>query len=364
MAKKVIAVLGGGNGAHMMAADLKLKGHEVRLYEMPAYKHKISGLFETKTIRVTGIMQELVTLDMVTDNIQLAVSGAHYVLMVTPAFAHADYAKLLKGQLDYKQVLLVFPGAFAALVLAHEFGDIQAPVLAEANNLPYDARLSAPGVVHLYGRNRINIAFWPADKSAGLIEALREDLFPFEKVYHDVLECGLSIVNPALHTGPCLFNISNIERPDINFFLYEHGFTPSAAKLDIALDNERKAVGRKFGYDLSPIEDFSRLPSPYRWQDLYRATHGEISLTPIAGPNDIFNRYLTEDAPFGLVPWEAIGILAGVEMPITKAIIDIYNIIHECDWRLAGNNASKLGLLGLNVEQILAYVRSGRKSAG
>ena len=361
MNKRVIAVLGGGNGAHMMAADLKLKGHEVRLFEMPEFKHQISQLFETKTVRVTGILNENVTLDLVTDQIDQAVSGAHYVLIATPAFAHGDYARLLKGKLHAGQIVVVFPGAFAALVLRKEFGDADCPVLAEANNLPYDARLTGPACVQLYGRNKINIAFMPADKAQSLIGDMREELFPFEKVYADVLECGLSIVNPALHTGPCLFNISNIERPDVNFFLYEHGFTPSAAKLDIALDNERKAVGRKFGYNLSPIEDFSNLPRGYTWKDLYRGAHGEISLTPISGPNDIFNRYLTEDAPFGLVPWTAVGDLAGVDMPITKGIIDIYNIIHERDWRAEGNNADKLGLSGMNVEQIRNYVVTGKR---
>jgi opine dehydrogenase len=227
--------------------------------------------------------------------------------------------------------------------------------------LPYDARLTGPACVQLYGRNKINIAFMPAGKGPELIDDMRDELFPFEKVYADVLECGLSIVNPALHTGPCLFNISNIERPDVNFFLYEHGFTQSAAKLDIALDNERKAVGRKLGYDLTPIEDFSNLPRGYTWKELYRGAHGEISLTPIVGPNDIFNRYLTEDAPFGLVPWAAVGDLADVDMPITKGIIDIYNIIHECDWRAVGNNADKLGLAGLDVELIKKYVATGKK---
>jgi Glycerol-3-phosphate dehydrogenase len=361
MKKRIIAVLGGGNGGHMMAADLKLKGHEVRLFEMPAFAHQIAKVLETKTIRVTGTLNENVVLDMVTDQIEEAVTGAHYVLIVTPAFAHADYAKLLKGKLNANQIVVVFPGAFASLVLRKELGDTNCPVLAEANNLPYDARLTAPATIQLFGRNRINIAFMPADKAQDLIGDMREELFPFEKVYADVLECGLSIVNPALHTGPCLFNISSIERPDVNFYLYEHGFTPSAAKLDIVLDNERKAVGRVFGYDLTPIEDFSGLPRDYTWRELYRATHGEISLTPISGPNDIFNRYLTEDAPYGLVPWTAIGEIAGVDMPITKGVLAIYNVIHERDWRAEGNNAERLGIAGMSVEQIKKYVVTGKK---
>jgi opine dehydrogenase len=35
---KKVAVLGGGNGSHTMAADLTLKGLEVRLCEAPEFK--------------------------------------------------------------------------------------------------------------------------------------------------------------------------------------------------------------------------------------------------------------------------------------------------------------------------------------
>lgn len=35
MTGKKITVLGGGNGAHTMAAEFTLKGHTVNMYEMP-----------------------------------------------------------------------------------------------------------------------------------------------------------------------------------------------------------------------------------------------------------------------------------------------------------------------------------------
>ena len=361
MQKKIVAVLGGGNGGHMMAADLKIRGHEVRFYETPAFKNRMAKVFETRRIEVHGLINQTAELDLVTDDLDLAVKGADYVLVVTPAFAHAAYADALKGKLTEKQILVVFPGAFATLIMLNAFGETSRPILAEANNLPYDVRLVEPGVVKITGHNKINIAFLPAAKAEEFLPVLRADLFPFDKLYQDVLECGLAIVNPAVHTGPCLFNISNIERPDISFYLYEHGFTPSAAKLNRALDHERKAVAKKLGYDLTPVEDFSGLRPDYTWRELYRGFHGDIALTPICGPNDIHYRYLTEDAPYGLVPWSSIGELAGVPMPITNAIINIYNIIHERDWRSEGNNAAKLGLAGMSLEQLSKYVKTGAK---
>ena len=360
MSKK-IAVLGGGNGAHMMAADMKLRGHEVRLYEMPQFAGRLEQLFETRTIRVTSVMNEEVTLDVVTSDISEAVSGVDYILVVTPAFAHATYAELLKGQVNKDQILITFPGAFAALEFHKALAGDDCPVIADANNLPYDVRLAGPATVALHGHNKINIAFLPADRGPELISQLREDLFPFQRVYDSVLECGLSIVNPTLHTGPCLLNIGHIESPMREFFLYEHGVTPSSMKVNVRLDNERKAVGKVLGYRLTPIEDFSGMEEGYTWQDLYKSLHGEIALTPISGPNSIENRYLTEDAPYGLVPWVAIAKVFGVEMPLTNAVLDVYDVIHETNWRESGLGLEKMGLAGMDAAAIREFVRTGIK---
>lgn len=361
MNAKTIAVLGGGHGAHTLAADLKHRGHRVRLFEMPRFRENVRQLFETATIEVTGVAQYRATLDLVTDDIDAAVTGADYVLLVTPAFAHGAYAELLKGKLNAKQVLIAFPGGFAAMVLKKSFGDKNCPILVDSNTLPYDTRLTGPCKVKLMGYNNMRLGFMPASAAKKLNEQLREDLFDFGAPYEDVLECALSNVNPCLHTGPCLLSVSSIENPTIDFYLYEHGFTPSASKLDIALDNERKALGRAFGYKITCLEDFGNLPEGYTWQQLYMSAHGQIALTPIGGPNDIFNRYLTEDAFCGLSPWSSIARQVGVETPTIDSVLNIYSVIHETNWRTEGNTAEKLGIAGMSAKEIKKYVATGRR---
>ena len=54
MGKGKIAVLGGGNGAHGMAADLTLCGFEVALAELPKFAGRIKKLLRTKAIRPDG----------------------------------------------------------------------------------------------------------------------------------------------------------------------------------------------------------------------------------------------------------------------------------------------------------------------
>lgn len=360
MEAKKIAVLGGGNGAHTIAADLVRKGHIVNLFEMAAFKDKIATVFKTKEITVTGSEQWVAKLNMVTDNIDEAIEGARYIIILTPAFAHAAYGRLLKGRVKKDQIIVTLPGAFASLQIRKIFeGEEELPVFADVNNLPYDTRLIGPGKVALYGRNKVNIAFLPASAGDALIDEMREDILPFERVYNDVLECGLSIVNPSWHTGPCLLSMTAIEDPKVNFFIYEHGWTPSACKLNIKIDNERKAIGEKLGYRLSPHEDFSGMKEGYSWQDLYKEGHGSIALTPICGPNSIQDRYLTEDCPYGLVPWASIGKLIGVQTPIMDASIAIYNVVHEKDWTVEGLTVEDLGIDGMSADEILRFVKIG-----
>lgn len=356
-----VAILGGGNGAHTMAVDLTSRGFKVNMYEMPEFRHNLSQLFETRAIEVSGAINGRFTVEMVTSDIEEAIKGVRYILIATPAFAHKAYANLLKGKTDKEnQVIILYPGAFAGLLFKTILGDA-CPVIAEANNLPYDTRLDGPCKVRLHGFNDINVAFMPADKGADLFEELKK-IHPFVRMYEDVLEAGLSIVNPAFHAGLCLFSINQIENwPKSPFFLYEHGVTPSSVKMNMVLDNERKEIGRKFGYHLSPIEDFSGMAEGYSWKDLYMNIHGNISLTSISGPHEITSRYLTEDAPFGLVPWSYIGGLAGVGTPYIDSVVNIYNVIHEKNWWEEGRNMQELGLEGMAVDQIKRYLKTGEK---
>ena len=89
--------------------------------------------------------------------------------------------------------------------------------------------------------------------------------------------------------------------------------------------------------------------------------HGAPELTPITGPDSIWNRYLTEDCPNGLVPWSELGKLCGVPTPTMDAIISIYSLVHERDWREQGLRLDVLGLDGMTVEQIGRYLKKGTK---
>lgn len=360
MEKKRIAIIGGGNGAHTMAADLALRGYSVRMYEQPEFIGKLAVLKQTLTIHCTGIIEGTAKIEMLTDDLAQAIDDVAFIAVVTPSFAHESIARKLKGIIRKDQTLLIYPGGFGALQFKRVLGD-DCPVIVQTNNLPYDTRINGPASVYCSGKSPINAALFPANADKKVLQEVQE-ISPFNRMYDDVLECDLSLVNPSVHSGPCLINIGAIEQQNLRgkFCMYEH-FTFGAAKIDFAIDKERKAVGAAFGYTLQPLEDFVEPRGALSWQDIYMKMHGEPSLTPITGPDGIFNRYLTEDCPNGLVPWSELGKLCGVETPVIDSVISVYSVVHEQSWRDLGLKIDKLGLEGMTVGQIREYLVNGSR---
>lgn len=362
-----IAILGGGNAAHGLAADLTRQGYSVHLYEMPQFKDNMAQVFSTRMITLLGAHNGTFTIDMVTDDIDQALEGVKYIFVLTPAFAHEAYAELLKGRVHKDQVIVTIPGAFAALQFRKALGEEDCPTLVDGNDMMYDVRLVAPGKVQIFEEVPFDVAFLPTDREKDLLPELRE-LFDIPHVFPDVLACGLGIINPALHSGPCILNAGPIEYPNNDFYLYEHGFTPSAAKIDKQLDNERRAIAKAFGYDINPFRTFPLIDfiaetgEDFTWEDLYAGAHGDIGLTPIQGPNDIKSRYLTEDAPFGLVPWSKLAKLVGVDTTTIDSIVNLYCVFHETNWWENGMTLDMMGLdESMTVDEIRAYCQTGKK---
>ena len=358
--KSSIAILGGGNGAHTMAGDLALRGYRVRMYEDAAFIGRLSVLQQTLTIRCKGLINGSGKIEMLTADMAKAIDGVKFIAVVTPSTAHVAVAQKLKGLVKKDQVILIYPGGFGALEFKKVLGE-ECPVIVQTNNLPYDTRIDGPASIYCSGMSPVSVAMFPADADRAILDEVM-DISPFDKIYEDVLESDLSLVNPSVHSGPCLINIGAIEQQSLRgqFCMYEH-FTFGAAKIDWAIDAERKAVGAALGYHLTPLEDFCEPKGELKWQDIYQKMHGAPELTPITGPDTIWNRYLTEDCPNGLVPWSELGRLCGVPTPTMDAVISIYSLVHERDWRGIGIKLDTLGLDGMTAEEIRSYLKTGKK---
>ncbi len=79
-----VAVLGGGSGAHAMAADLTLKGLEVNMCEAPEFKEGFSTTLERQEICLIDARgkDRVVKLGMVTTDFERAIKGVDEINVV------------------------------------------------------------------------------------------------------------------------------------------------------------------------------------------------------------------------------------------------------------------------------------------
>ena len=143
--------------------------------------------------------------------------------------------------------------------------------------------------------------------------------------------------------------------------MYEEGMTPSVVRVVEALDRERLAIGEKMGIKLPTGVDMM-VESAYGPRGtLWESINGSAGLTPVKGPDSLCNRYVTEDVPYGLVAWASLGDAVGVPTPIMDAFIEIGGAMMGVDCWKEGRNLARMGLQGMDLQQILAYLQSGER---
>jgi len=356
------AVLGGGNGGHTLAADLTLQGHEVRLFEMEKFRHQMESVFQTKTIRAVGpVLAGTAKIERVTSDLAEAVDQAEIVMVVVPAFAHADYARLLAPLVKSDQLVVLLPGTLGTLEFAavfRECGGNPEVVFAETDTLPYATRLVGPGTVHVHGRTAsVMLGVLPAKKTEWASERLR-GLFHFQPA-SNVLEVGFSSLNPVIHPPGTILNAGRIERSRGEFYIYEEGMTPSVVHVMELLDEERRAIAVEFGLRLPPINEAiyqsGNGPKGTTWE----ALNGSSSLTPIKGPTSLNTRYLSEDIPYGLMTFASIASQIGVNTPIMNSLIELGMALLRRKPEDGSRGVDHLGIRGLSADQILRFVTEG-----
>lgn len=357
-----VAVLGGGNASHTIAADLTLKGLSVNLFEMERFADAMHTVFETGEIEMSGVAGSgKARLNLVTSDIQRAVEDVEVIFMPLPGFTVGPYAELLAPHLTDAQAVVMLPGSLSALefltaIRAH--GNRSGVIAAETGGLPFATRLIAPGKVKTFHIRAVcTLATVPGNRCQELFEKI-DGLYPFSP-RSTVVETGLGHLTPLLHPAGTLLNAGRIERSHGDFYMYEEGMTPGVVRVVEQVDLERLAIGAKMGIQLPTGVDMM-VESAYGPRGtLWESINGSAGLTPVRGPDSLSNRYLTEDVPFGLVPWASLGHAVGVPTPVMDALIAIGGAIMGVNPWEHGRNLKKMGLEGMSLAQIKTYLEGG-----
>ena len=357
-----VAVMGGGNGSHTIAADLALKGLTVNMFEMAEFSGRMQAVFETRTIEICGVAGNgRATLNLVTTDIREAVEEVEIIFIPLPGFTISAYAQLLAPVLTPHQIVVIMPGTLAALEFRqtlHSCGNQKAVIIAETGGLPFATRLIGPGRVKIFHIRKVcGLAAVPG-QSGRQVYAKLEGLYPIV-LKKTVVETGLGHLTPLLHPAGSLLNAGRIERSHGEFYMYEEGMTASVVRVIESLDRERLKVGEKLGIRLPTAVDMM-VESGYGPRgSLWESLNGSAGLTPVKGPDSLENRYVTEDIPYGLVAWASLGKAVGVDTPIMNGLIELGGAIMGKNCWLEGRNLKKMGLATLNTEQIKNFLEQG-----
>ena len=166
----------------------------------------------------------------------------------------------------------------------------------------------------------------------------------------NVLDPGLNNPNFMIHPAPMLLNYAAVERQDGYLSIMNEGMTPGVLRLLDAVDEEKMALQRALGLDVVFIDDLYRQtgsgPHVYRVQ-------GE----PFNLRDRIWDRYITEDVPYGSVLYSSLGRLLEVPTPINDSINTLFCVTEEEDYWATGRNAEAMDIAGMNREQLLHYLK-------
>jgi len=111
-----IAVIGGGNGAHAVAAEMALQGNQVRMFEFTQFKDTFSPVLSSKEIMKEGVgVTGKAKLKVATMDMKEAVEGIKYIFIILPSFAHTMVAESIAPYLEDGQVLILLPGSAGTL---------------------------------------------------------------------------------------------------------------------------------------------------------------------------------------------------------------------------------------------------------
>ena len=362
MSSMKVAVMGGGNASHTIAADLTLKGLTVNMFEMEKFAHAMRTVFETCEIEMSGVAGTgKARLNLVTSDIREAIEGVEIIFIPLPGFAVTPYAQILAPHLEEDQIVLIIPGTLGALEfrwMLWSSGCRKNVIIGETGGMPFAARVTAPGQVKTFHiRAIVALATIPGNKGKLVFDKVK-GLYPFT-LRKTVIEPAFGHLTPLLHPLGSVLNAGRIERSHGEFYIYEEGMTPSVVRVIEEMDRERLEIGEKLGIQF-PTGVEMMVESKYGPQGtLWESLNGSAGLTPVKGPTSLESRYITEDIPYSLVAWASIGHLAGVNTPIMDAVINIGGAIMGMNCWEEGRNLAKMGLEGLTLEQTMSYLENG-----
>ena len=392
-----IAILGGGSVGRTCAADCKLAGNTVRLFDIQPFAEKSLQYLEKTGVTLVGTPKNKygfsrlgnAKFDMVTDDMAKAVDGVKLILVCIPSVAHEAFFEQLAPLLKDGQIVHIIPDNYGSLRLRkklREIGSTARVIVGGWSSAPYGTRIVTEGGVPtpeqylVYRAITLRGAALPDSDSDDLLESTRY-LGCFDSITQGdgpvrgktVLDIGFSNVNPVIHVPGTVLGASVMENfgriygdhDRYQYSIYSHAFCPSLSEVQVAFYKEETALAEAIGVDLAryPREDFfsraSILGPEYMGEGCIIPFDEQWATGFTTGPFTIQNRYITEDVPVGCHVYHELGKKFGIATPVIDSMITIASVMTGQDFYGTGVKLEDLGIGHLDKEELLQYLNEG-----
>ncbi len=395
-----IAVIGAGAVGKTIAADCKLAGQKVRLYDAPDFAKKSLFNVEKTGIEIEGTQRNLYNfkrsgvakMDMVTTDIAEAISGAGIIVIAMPAVAHENTFIKMIPHLEDGQVIHIFTDNFGTLLLRKLMRELECTkkvIIGGWSSAPFGTRIETVGgfaFPHCSMKYRaITLRgaalpmtdydnFVETTKYLGCLDSVTNGGGPVKG--DTVLDIGFSNINPVIHVPATVLGVSTMENwgkifgdfDKSGYSMYAHALCPSICEVQYNFYNEEVALADAIGIDLERYEKddfFSRrsvLALEYMGRGNMHLPLDEPTTEANTGPNSVHHRYITEDVPVGCKIYHELGLAFGVKTPIIDSMIVLASIMVNKNYNEEGYTLNYIGIDNMNKDELLLYLNEGTYS--
>jgi len=349
-----ICVIGAGSGGRAFAAYLSSKNFSVSLYN-----RSFSRIYEIQKkggLQAEGALKGFFPIELITQNLKLAVNDAKIIMIVTPASAHKDIAEEIAPYLTQGQIIILNPGrTFGSIeftmIIEQRRG--QLPIfIGETQTLLFTSRaLDGNRVNILKIKDSIKFTTFP-DKYTFLVYDVLKDIFPQLEPIDNYLEATLNNIGMLLHPAISLFNAGLMDFGK-EFKFYMEGTTSRVCMVLEEMEMEINEIFQRLGLKQFHYTKWVKKCYGVKANSIYEAIQKVESYHDIKAPKQLITRYFTEDVPTGLVPVSSLGMLLGVKTPTIDSIIHLSSILCGINFKNTGRTVQKLGIERYIVDQIM-----------
>ena len=368
-ASKKVAVFGAGNAGLTAAYHFSQQGCQVALYGSEGFDEQIHAISVdggiTSLAQYHGISLDysgFESIDCLTTDIKQAIAYSDILILPGPSFAQVPLFKEMLPHLTDHKTIVLMPGTYGSLALNQLKKELGYQALklnfVDAISIPWATRITGDAEIAILGmKSFLPIAALPASKTDEIITLL-QPIFPLKlTALANVIAAGLENINFGGHPLMTTLNIGLLENFPGKFNYYTDCCSPATAKACAEMDKERLAVGQAMGLTLkSELQAMNELynmdaQSVYELNKTSK-THGSVN----SAPNSSTNRYITEDAPYLLVPCVEFAKLMNIDTPIATSVLHLTTAFNEANYFSSGRTLKKMGLNNMKMSEITAAV--------